>query len=283
MAQFTNQAQLFYNNNVTNSNIAVGEILEVLSATKTAVRGEYGQNDSVTYVISIVNSGNTSFTGLTVTDNLGEYTFNTNTLVPLTYIDGTVQYYVNGVLQPTPTVTTGTDLAISNISVPANGNVILIYEARTNQFAPLGTDDTITNEAVISGGGIQPITATETIETENEPILTITKSINPVPVTENGVLTYTFVIQNLGNAPADAADLAVITDTFDPILSNLTVTFNGTTWVQGANYTYNEATGEFATIAGQVTVPAATYTQDPTTGVVSITPGVSTLVITGTV
>ncbi len=283
MAQFTNQAQLFYNNNVTNSNIAVGEILEVLSATKTAVRGEYGQNDSVTYVISIINSGNIAFTGLTVSDNLGEYTFDTTTLVPLTYIDGTVQYYVNGVLQATPTVTTGTNLVISNINVPANGNATLIYEVRTNQFAPLGTDDTITNTAVLSGGGIQPITVTETIETENQPLLTITKSINPVPVTENGQLTYTFVIQNLGNTPADAADLAVITDTFDPILSNLTVTFNGVAWAEGTNYTYADTTGEFATIAGQVTVPAATYTQDATTGVVSITPGVSTLVITGTV
>ena len=34
MARFTNQAQLRYGNNVANSNIAVGEILEVLSATK---------------------------------------------------------------------------------------------------------------------------------------------------------------------------------------------------------------------------------------------------------
>ncbi len=283
MAQFTNQAQLSYNNNVTNSNIAVGEILEVLSATKTAIRNEYGQNDSVTYVISIVNSGNIAFTGLTVTDNLGAYTSDTNTLVPLTYIDGTIQYYVNGILQADPTVTAGVNLTISNINVPANGNATLIYEARVNQFAPLGVDDSITNEAVISGGGIQPITVTETVDTENEPFLTIAKSINPVPVTENGTLTYTFLIQNSGNTAADATDLAIITDTFDPILSNLTVTFNGVTWTEGVNYTYNETTGEFATVAGQVTVPAATYTQDAVTGAYLITPGVSTLTVTGTV
>ena len=36
MARFTNQAQLRYGNNVANSNIAVGEILEVLSATKNS-------------------------------------------------------------------------------------------------------------------------------------------------------------------------------------------------------------------------------------------------------
>ena len=42
MARFTNQAQLRYGNAVTNSNVAVGEILEVLSATKTAVKTTYG-------------------------------------------------------------------------------------------------------------------------------------------------------------------------------------------------------------------------------------------------
>ncbi len=283
MAQFTNQAQLFYNNNVTNSNIAVGEILEVLSATKTAVRDEYGQNDNVTYVISIINSGNIAFTGLTVTDNLGAYTLGTNTPVPLTYLDGTIQYYVNGVLQAAPAVTSGTNLTISGINVPANGNVTLIYETRTNQFAPLDATGSITNTAVISGAGIQPITVTETITAVEEPNLTITKSISPVPVTENGVLTYTFLIQNSGNAPATAADLAVITDTFDPILSNLNVSFNGTAWTAGTNYTYDETSGLFATTAGQITVPAATYTQDPTTGAYTITPGVSTLVVSGTV
>ena len=40
MPRFTNQAQLRYGNSVTNSNIAVGEILEVLSMTKTAVRDQ---------------------------------------------------------------------------------------------------------------------------------------------------------------------------------------------------------------------------------------------------
>ena len=49
MARFTNQAQLRYGNEITNSNIAVGEITEVLSATKTAVRDTYGQNENVTY------------------------------------------------------------------------------------------------------------------------------------------------------------------------------------------------------------------------------------------
>ena len=41
MAIFSNQATLTYNGNSTNSNIAYGEILDVLVATKTAVEGTY--------------------------------------------------------------------------------------------------------------------------------------------------------------------------------------------------------------------------------------------------
>ena len=103
MARFTNQAQLRYGNAVANSNIAVGEILEVLSATKTAVQDNYGQNDSITYIISIVNAGNTAFNGLTIEDNLGSYTFNTTTLTPLTYVNDTIKYYNTGCYSGTST------------------------------------------------------------------------------------------------------------------------------------------------------------------------------------
>mgnify|MGYP002673382663 CR=1 FL=1 len=243
MAIFTNQAQLRYGNAVANSNVAVGEILEVLAATKTAVRKTYGQNDRVTYVVSIVNSGNTAMTGLTVADDLGAYAFGTDTLVPLTYVADTVRYYSNGILQTTP----------------------------------------ITNTVTVSGGGITPVTAKETVIAESGPKLTITKSVSPVPVTENGTLTYTFLIQNTGNTAALAATGAVVTDTFDPVLSNLAVSYNGTAWSDPANYSYNATTGTFATQEGQITVPAATFTQDATTGEWTVTPGAGTLTVTGTI
>lgn len=184
MARFTNQAQLRYGNNVANSNIAVGEILEVLSATKTAVKNTYNQNDTITYVVSIVNSGNTAINGLTLSDNLGAYTFNTNTLVPLTYVNNTAKYYTNGTLQAAPAVTQGPPLSITGINVPAGGNATVIYEAALNEYAPLGTEAAVTNTATVSGTGITPVTATETVNAEAAPNLAITKSVSPVPVTE---------------------------------------------------------------------------------------------------
>ena len=107
MARFTNQAQLRYGNAVANSNIAVGEILEVLAVTKTAVRTTYGQNDRVTYVINIRNSGTTTLSGLTLSDNLGAYLLEEETRTPLTYVEQTTRYFVNGVLQPTLAVIEG--------------------------------------------------------------------------------------------------------------------------------------------------------------------------------
>lgn len=283
MARFTNQAQLRYGNAVANSNIAVGEILEVLAATKLAVRQTYGQNDSVTYIISIVNSGTAAINGLTITDNLGAYRFNALTLTPLTYIEGTVNYYVNGAAQPTPAVTPGPPLTVTGINVPAGGNVTVVYEAAVNEYAPIASGAELTNAAVITGGGITPITVSDTVEAETAPLLTITKSVSPVPVTENGTLTYTFLIQNMGNAPADAATGVVVTDSFDPLLSGLAVSFNGTAWTEAVNYTYDETTGAFTSNTGQITVPAATYEQDAATGAWVVSPGVSTLVISGTV
>ncbi len=155
LAQFTHQAQLSYNDSVVNSNIVVGEILEVISATKTAVGSTYGSDSDVTYVISVINSGTVPYTNLTVTDDLGVYPFGTTSLVPLTYNEGTVRYYINGNLQPAPAVTDdGTTLVFSGINVPAGGNATIVYEVSTNRFAPLDTASSITNTATVSGCGI---------------------------------------------------------------------------------------------------------------------------------
>lgn len=283
MATFFNQATLSYSGGTVNSNITTGEILEVLSATKTAVYDRYSPGSDVTYAVNIVNSGTIAFTGLTITDDLGAYPFGTSTLQPLDYIVGSVRYFIDGILQPAPAVTIGPPLVISGINVPAGGTTTILYAAQANNFAPLNVEGTIVNTVTINGGGITPLTATETVSAEAEPRLTITKSVSPTTVTENSQLTYTFVIQNTGNVPADATDAVVVTDTFDPILSNLTVTYNGAVWTSPANYTYNEATGQFATVPGNITVPAATYTQDPTTGVWIVDPGVAVITVTGTI
>ena len=106
MATFYNQATLSFGGNVVNSNTTEAELLSGLELTKTAISASYSPGGSVVYAITLSNMGSASYESLTVTDDLGAYTLiGGGTAIPLTYVDGTLLYYQNGALQPTPTVT----------------------------------------------------------------------------------------------------------------------------------------------------------------------------------
>ncbi|MBR0235702.1 MAG: hypothetical protein IJQ37_04525 [Clostridia bacterium] len=285
MATFQNQALLSYNGVTTASNIVSGEILDTLAVTKTAVEPSYSAGGNITYVVSLINSGATAFTDITLTDDLGLYTVGTLSVRPLDYVDGSVMYYVGGVLQTAPTATVGADgeLVISGISVPAGSNATVIYAATVNDTAPLAEGSTIVNTVSAAEAGMTPVVATESVGVRGGAILSIGKAVSPASVAENGRITYTFVISNSGGEQTTTEGNPVITDTFSPILSDIVVTLNGAPIAEGTGYTYDETTGLFTTADGIITVPAATFTQDPTTGVWSVTPGTVTLTVTGTI
>ena len=284
MPTFTNQAVLSYNGLTTASNTVTGELIDVLSVSKTSLVNTYTSGQNMTYVISLVNTGNTDFTNLTVTDNLGAYSFGAGEIVPLTYVPGSIQYYADGALQPQPAVTAGPPLVVTGIRVPANGNASIVYEANVNEFAPLGTGDAINNSVSVTGASVnEPLTAAEAVTAADNPALTISKAMNPTTVSDGDTLTYTFLLENSGNTAADAASNVAITDNFNPVLNPITVTLNGAPLTQGTDYTYDTATGAFATIPGRITVPAAGFTQNAATGRYAVTPGTSTLVVSGTV
>ena len=286
MATFYNQATLSYGGVVQNSNITSGEIISGVTLTKTAVSSGYGPGDGVTYVVTIVNAENTAKTGITLTDDLGAYTpiGGTTEVVPLTYVNGSIIYYQNGILQTAPTVTAGPPLTVTGIEIPANGNVTLLYEATANAFAPLAAESTITNTATATSTAFaEPLTDTASVAVNEAPNLSIAKAVCPPVVNNDEAITYTFIVQNTGNLPANATDDLVVSDTFNPILTGITVTLNGTPLVAGTDYTYDETTGVFTTTAGVISVPAATYTTDPTTGIITTTPGFATLAVTGTI
>lgn len=284
MAVFTNQATMTYNGITTTSNVAYGELLEVLAVSKTVVESSYATDGTVTYVVTLRNTGTVALAGLTVTDNLGGYPFGSTTVYPLTYITGTVRLFIDGTLQTAPTVSGEAPLVMSGITVPAGGDTVIVYQARVTAFADPAAEGTIVNVVTVTGTAISnAVSATATVGATAAPTLTITKTITPTQVTDNDRVTYTFVIQNLGNTAVTAADSAIITDAFDPILSALAVTFDGTAWTEGVQYSYSETTGLFTTVAGQLAVPAATYTQDATTGAYTTIPGTATLTVTGTI
>ena len=284
LPSFTNQASLSYPGGSLRSNIVTGNLVDVLAIAKTAVGSGYTAGEKLSYIVTLVNSGTVALTGLTLTDDLAAYTLDSQTLTPLSYVSDSLLYYQNGILQTSPTVTAGPPLTVTGLSVPTGGSVTLVYQAQVNALAPLAAGSELTNTATVTGGTLSaPLTASATVTAGAAPDLSIAKAMSPETVTGTSELTYTFILQNAGNSEVSADAALVLTDTFDPILSDLAVTYNGTPWTVNVNYSYNAATGLFATLAGQLTIPAAEYTQDPSTGIWTTTPGVSVLKISGTV
>ena len=285
MATFTNQALLTYNNTRTLSNVTTGIISESLTVGKSSLQSEYGAGDRITYVLSLQNTGEGDYGGLTVTDDLGAFTpaGGTQTVYPLTYDEGSVSLYVDGVKQTAPEVSSEQPLTLTGINVPAGGSAIIIYSAQANSTAPLASGSSIINTATVTGTGLaEPVEASNTLPVSESPLLTIEKTLSPLTVTPNQTITYTFVISNYGNAEADATANVSISDTIAPPLTGLTAEYNGVLWTADTQYTYSAQTGEFVSAEGAITVPAATYETQPD-GTVTTTPGTATLVIEGTV
>lgn len=284
MAAFTNQAMLSYNGITTVSNTVTGEIIGALSINKTPLADNYSVDESITYSISLINSGEAAIESLTITDNLGAYeTPGGASVIPLTYKEGSAALFINGVIQPTPSIVTTSPLEFGNISLPGGSNAVLIYTTIVNSFAPLAAGSSISNTVDASSPSISnPLSDTAVLHVSDTPELSITKAISPAKVIENGTLTYTFVIENTGNTDADATYDLVLTDTFSPVLSGITVQLDGAALAAPTEYSYDELTGEFATVAGVVTVPAASFIQNPD-GSTSIIPGSVTLTVSGTV
>ena len=134
---------------------------------------------------------------------------------------------------------------------------------------------------VLSGVSV-PLTASASVGTMDSAELSITKALSPCVVPANGEVTYTFEIANTGNTEAGAADEVVVSDSFDPILSDISVSLNDIKWARSVNYSYDETTGAFATLPGQIIVPAASYTQNAD-GTWTVEPGVATLSVTGAI
>lgn len=282
MQTFRNQAALTYNGNQTTlSNIVTGNLINPLTITKNAVNSNYLPGDEVTFIINLVNSGNTEFTDLTLTDSLGAYPRAAGPMYPLTFNDGSLQYYVNGALAATPTVNPGPPLTITGLNVPAKSNVQLIYQATANQYAPLGAGQRIINTVTATGAQLaRPLRDSAVLPFDQNVSLTITKALDPVNIVGDEPLTYTFTVQNFSPAEATAAENISVTDMFRPRLTLTGATLNGAP-LSTDDYSYTPETGIFSTAPGVITVPAATYAQDAVTGIWSVTPGSSVLTVTG--
>lgn len=279
MAIFQNRATLSYRGVTASSNTVTGEIESALTVLKTALEENYFADSSVTYVISLVNSGESELTGLTVTDDLGMAAGAQG--APLSYVPDSAALFIDGTPSKDLGTETGSGLVFTGITVPANGSSVIVYKASVTGFAPLGVGGTVTNTAAVNGG-VSPVSASASISAAETPVLSVTKALTPLTVSENGTVTYTFTIENCGNLPAEEEDGTMLEDVFDPALTDLSAELNGTPMTSPADYSYDASTGVFSTVPGFITVPAAEFTAAPDGAVVTV-PGKTVLTVKGNI
>ena len=282
MAIFSNTASVSYNDVTTNSNTVTGEILQSATVTKTAFNTSYGAGSTLVYAVTVVNPSDTVLTDVIITDNLGGYNEGATTVYPLEYVIGSAKLFVNGDQVATPAVISGPPAVFGPFDIPAGGIAQIVYEASVTDYAPLSAGSVITNAVDVSGANCAlPASVSADVAVQSAPVLTVSKFICPDTVCGGGEITYTVVVQNSGNRAVVATDNVVVSDIFDPALTDISVTLDGAP-LADTSYIYNTETGEFSTVGGTITVPAATYSRDAD-GKLTVTPGYAVLKISGTV
>jgi len=266
-----------------NSNLAEIELDSSLGFSKATLGTTYSSGSPITYVLSVTNNFTATVTDLTVTDNLGTFTEGATELTPLTFLAPAL-LLINGQDSTALLTTDATSQSAVVFSFPslAPGDTAnIIYNAIPNSYAPLVQASTITNTATLqSNSDCADGEASATVTVSSAADIEVIKSMCPNPVVCGDTITYTVKIYNYGNI--DAEDV-VLTDTFNPAPTNISVSRNGV--LLGADdYTYVNGTLTVPVAATEGdTVPAATFVRNPETGEVTVIPGLVEYVITGTI
>lgn len=265
------------------SNVAEIALESAVGFTKISVGSTYRDGSVVTYILTVTNSSGSAISGSTITDNLGTYVFGTSELTPLTYVAPAV-LLINGQdvsAQLTIDTSVAGSLSFSLPSIPAGATANVIYNAQANEYAPLALASSITNTSTFeSTSGCAESTASATVTVASAANVSIIKQMSPNPVICGEAITYSIKIYNYGNT---AAENVVLTDDFNPVPANVTVSRDGTLLL-GSDYTYLDGTLTVpSATATAVSVPAATFSQDATTGIISVVPSVVEYTVTGTI
>lgn len=265
------------------SNLAEVSLESSVVLTKVPLGTTYENDSILTYILTVQNTSGAALTNIRVEDDLGTFPFGTFELTPLTYAGNAVLLIDGQDSTALLTVDSGepTSLVFTIPSLAAGGTANIVYNAQVNEFAPLDADSSITNTATLSADAdCADGTATATVTALSGANLSVFKQMSPNPVVCGDILTYTIRIYNYGNAPAQNVRLS---DAFDPAPANITVTRNGVALAE-TEYTYENGllTVPAEGAAGD-TVPAATFTRDIQTGVVSVIPGMVEYVISGSI
>ncbi|MBO5914408.1 MAG: DUF11 domain-containing protein [Clostridia bacterium] len=284
----TNRATVNYSygrsSAVTVSNTASTVLNGTVEISKFALSNAYRAGGDITYIITVTNSGNSALGDITVADDLGSIEFGNGRLKTLDYI-GPAQLYTGGMYVSALTPITTVDGISFNIgNLPIGETATIIYVARANQNASSALGESITNTATARRFCDCPCdfpsSASATVYAEAYGDLRVIKSVCPNPVVCGEQINYIIDLYNYGNT---VVGNVVLSDVFDPLLTDLTVSIDGNV-IPASQYNYVNGTLTLPNRSGsEITVPAASFTRNEQSGAVNINPGHIQITLSGNI
>ena len=263
------------------SNLAEIQLDSSLSFSKTTLGSTYSADTPITYILSLTNSSTAPIQGIRITDDLGTFAPTTTEYTPLTYVSPALLLINGQDASASLTVDTSVagELTFSFPTLPTGATANIVYNATPNSFAPLESGGSITNTAIaVSDTDCASGEATTTVRVLESADIEVVKSMCPNPVVCGDTVNYTIRVYNYGNLPAENV---VLSDTFSPAPTSITVSRNGVV-LPDTEYTFVDGTLTVPpTATAGDTIPAATFVRDPVTGKVTVTPAVIEYVISG--
>jgi len=166
----------------------------VLSLVKTDGPDPVEAGDQLVYTLTYTNTGNEIATGTVITDLLDPY---------VTFVDA-----------DPPAQGTGQTRTWAIGDLPPGGPQQILITVTVDSPLPNGT--VLTNTAWLDTDQTAPLSITEETTVHSRPVLEITKSDDPDPVSAGEYLYYTIVITNSGNENAASV---VVVEEYDPNIS----------------------------------------------------------------
>lgn len=205
-----------------------------IQVTKAADVAGAVVGDTITYTVTVSNTGTANAASVVLTDALP---------AGLTFVGGSVT--VGGIPRPTYNIISGAPLGALNL----NSSVVVTYRAVVTSLPgtfllPNSANAAFTFQMVAGGQNITGVIPSNTVSTPvYSPIIGINKSSNRTTATVGSTVTYTLLVSNTGNRAANVT----LTDNIPTGSSFIPGTFrvNGNV-IAGANPATGAAIGSVA-------------------------------------
>lgn len=266
------------------SNTASANLLENLTMNVNSLGSTYFWGTTVTYIVNIKNNSNFESKNLKITHNLTSSSSDKNLsdtcFVPLEYISPSF-LYIDGIFNSEISPEINPNKIIFEIaSISKNSTITIIYKLIVNQYAPIDPDSTLVNEISLVYDGMKDTVASQiNLTPEKKADVKVIKSMSPSNISAGEEITYDFFLYNYGNT---VASNVILTDNFSPA-PNITSIKSENQELIFSDYSYLNGTLSIPSYNSSfnLAIPAAKFSKNPETSLISANPGVVHIEVKG--